>query len=338
MNGNAKRNRLIASGLVAAALLGAAGVAPALAQAGSSAPTLVSSHPQRDTLMKMLRPVTVEFTDTRLEAVIDYIRDITGARIEALWMTDRNPEGLDKDMTVSVKVENVTFLALLERVLGQASSGFDESTWQMSETGELQVGTKERLNKFKRVEMYDISDLLLEVPRYDEVPSIDLQRVLQSSGGGGGGGGGQSQSPFRDDDQNQRDQQREDRRQEKADQVVEIIQELCEPDQWIETGGSGGSIRLYESSIIVNAPDYMHRAINGYPYWPRRLTQTGVTPAGRRYVSLTTDNGISTIDGFANQEVSAVVGGQIVRSGDPGGGGRQQPPADQKKDGSGGKR
>ena len=31
------------------------------------------------------------------------------------------------------------------------------------------------------------------------------------------------------------------------------------------------------------------------------------------------DNGISTIDGFANQEVSAVVGGQIIRSG-PGGG------------------
>jgi hypothetical protein len=38
---------------------------------------------------------------------------------------------------------------------------------------------------------------------------------------------------------------------------------------------------------------------------------------GRRYVSLGTDNGVSRIDGFANQEVSAVAGGRIIRSGDP---------------------
>ena len=45
---------------------------------------------------------------------------------------------------------------------------------------------------------------------------------------------------------------------------------------------------------------------------------SGMT-GGRRWVSLNLDTGLSRVEGFAQQEVSAVVGGQIIRSG---GGGR----------------
>lgn len=46
----------------------------------------------------------------------------------------------------------------------------------MSDTGAMQVGPCERLNKFKRTEIYDISDLVLEIPNYDNAPELDGRR------------------------------------------------------------------------------------------------------------------------------------------------------------------
>jgi hypothetical protein len=301
--------------LVGIAVLALAGAAMAQGQPAAPAgePVASTGVPQRDTLMKLMRPITVTFTDQRLEDIITFIRDYTGAEIEPMWVDDRNTDGLERDRTVTVTINNGTVLRLIEAVLQKSSDGFSDNTWQMGETGEIQIGPKSRLNKFKRVQLYDINDLLMEVPEYAEVPRIDLQSVLQSSQGSGG------QSPFSGDQQNdQNDKQRD--RKKKSDEIVEIITQTVEPEQWVDGGGTGGSIRYWQGTLIVNAPDYMHRQLNGYPYWPSRMTRSGFTQS-RRYVSLTTDNGISTIEGFENAEATAVVGGHIIRSGGPGGGG-----------------
>lgn len=309
------RRSVLIAGVLAAGVVGPAGVALAQADAGGNGSVVVTTgDPRRDTLMKLMRPITIDLTDNRLEDVISFVKDFSGAPLEPLWTDDRNPEGLDKDKLITVRVNNVTVLALLERVLQQASDGdVDEHSWQLTDAGECQLGPKARLNKFRRVEIYDINDLLLEVPEYPDVPTIDLQSVLQQSGGGGGGGGG-GQSPFRDN-QGQEDMNRRER-QERAQDIIDILIEIVEPNQWIDGGGTGGSIRYWQGTIIVNAPDYMHRQINGYTFWPRRLTNVG-TMNGRRYVSLGVDTGVSRVDGFQAQEISAVVGGRIIRSGDP---------------------
>ncbi len=302
---------VIAAGTVAACC--GTAVAQAGAQPGSPGEVVVTTgDPRRDSLLKLMRPISLDQADTRLEDILAFIKDFSGAPLEPLWADDRNPEGLDRDKLVTVRVNNVTVLALLERVLAQAADGdLDENTWQLNEFGDVQLGPKNRLNRFKRVEIYDINDLLIELPTYDEVPLIDLQSVLQSSGGRGGGGG---QSPFRDDQE--QDEQDRQLREDKAQEIIDLIVQIVEPEQWQDGGGTGGSIRYWQGTMIVNAPDYMHRQLNGYTFWPRRLTNAG-TMNGRRYVSLGTDNGVSRIDGFANQEVSAVAGGRIIRSGDP---------------------
>ncbi|MFM9995579.1 MAG: hypothetical protein ACKVU4_07235 [Phycisphaerales bacterium] len=310
---NGRNGRLVLAGLCAGALLMAAG-GVASAQTLTDSSTVASSgDARRDTLMKLTRPITVNVTDNRLEDVINFIKDFSGAALDPEWIDDANPEGLDKDKLITVNATNISVLTLLERVLALASDGdISQNSWQLAPTGECQLGPKARLNKHKRVEIYDINDLLMDIPDYAEVPLIDLQSVLQSGQGGGGG-----RSPFRNDD-NQQQNDRTAIRDEKSNEIIDIITELVEPDQWLTTGGTGGSIRVWQGAIIVNAPDYMHRQLNGYQFWPRRLTNFG-SAGGRRYVSLGTDTGLSTIDGIANQEVSAVVGGQIIRSG-PGGG------------------
>jgi hypothetical protein len=305
----------------------AAGLAlPAAAQPVPAAPGAApvarqsTGHPKRDTLVKLMRPITIEFTDQRLEDVIAFVRDFTAAEIEVMWMDDRNPEGLDPESPVTLKVENVTVLALLERVLDQVRGDFGENTWQMGDYGALEIGPKERLNKRARVEIYDINDLLLDIPDYDEVPEIDLQQALQAAGsGGGGGGGGGGQGPFEEQDEEEEDERIE--RQEKAQEIIDLITALVETEQWVDNGGNGATIRYYQGSVIVKAPDYIHRGLVGYTYWPSRLTRVAQASGGRRYVTLTTDQGISTIDGIRQVPASAVVGGKIIESGPPGGGG-----------------
>ncbi|MGE3107241.1 MAG: hypothetical protein AB7G11_03080 [Phycisphaerales bacterium] len=294
------------------------------------APAVTGQVTKAGTMRLMSRPMTIDFTDTRLEDAIKFITEFTGAEIETHW-ADGNSEGLDKDFQVTMKIKSVPALQVLERLLEKAKGDFSENTWQMTDVGTLECGPKSVLNRSKRLEIYDIHDLLFEIERYDEVPQIDLQSLLQQSQGGGGGGG---QSPFRDDQQDrQRDRmQLEERARMRAEDLVALITSLVESEQWSDSGGDGGTIRLYQKSIIVNAPDYMHRAIDGYKWWGQGYKAYKV--ADRRYVSLNMGVENGTIDGIRNFPVSAVVGGRVISSDpsrNPPGGGGNKAPADKNK-------
>ena len=312
---------LTASALTGLLLVGGAVALPVRdAHAQSSAGTAASfntGNPKRDTLLRMMRPITVEFTDQRLEDIMTFLKDITGADLNVAW-SDAVGDGLDKETLVSLKAENDTALNVLERVLEKAdfASGFGGfgggSTWQLTDWGAMEVAPRDILNRRKRVEIYDIADMLVIIPSYEQAPQLDLQQVLSSSQGGGG------QSPFRDD---QQDREEQIPRDERAQDIIDVIISLVEPDQWQDNGGDGGSIRYFQGSLIVNAPDYMHRELAGYSFWPQRSTQTrqradaGDPTATRRYVSFTMDTGFADVVDFANQPVTAVVGGQLVPSG-----------------------
>jgi hypothetical protein len=256
--------------------------------------------------------------------VISFLRDFTTAEIEPLWMNDRQMTGLDPDQLITVNAQNITVLTLIEKILEQSRDDFTESTWQMSDTGALQIGPRERLNRWKRVELYDINDLLMEIPDYRDVPLIDLNQALQGAGGGGGGGGGGGQSPFGGGGGGEDRERERTERRERAEELANLIRDIVETEQWNENGGTGGSIRVYSGNLIVRAPDYMHRGIRGYSYWPSKATASR-TVNGRRYVTLTTDNSISALAGMALQPVTAVTPGQGGGGGGGGGGGNAPP-------------
>lgn len=297
--------------LLAAPALAQQAPARAPSEAGTPAQVSRSARPEAVTLSRMMRPITADFQDLTLRAIMDYLVTQTGATLEIFWLDERTGVGLDPEQIISLKVENLPALTVLERVLTKAEDAFGSgNNWQMTEWGEMQVGPTTRLNRFNRTVIYDINDLLLVLPEYPEVPTIDLQQALQSSQGGGRGG------PFRQ----QGDTQPEELPiEERAEEILTLIQDLVEPDHWIEN--TRGSIRYFKGTIIVRAPDYVHRGIVGYTYWPTRRISAVVE--GRRYVTMGVDTGISTIDGFGQQPVSAVVGGRIVSSdpANPGGGG-----------------
>jgi hypothetical protein len=323
--------RLTAVGIVAAACGltgglsdGLVGVAEAQTTTRGVPRERATGSPQRDTLLKMTRLVEIDFTDTRLEDVMRFVQEITQADIEVFWMDDRNSVGLDKDALVTLKLRRATALDLVEKVLEKVageSFGGGGNTWQMTESGTMQIGPKARLNKYKRVELYNVQDLLLELPNYTEAPDLDLQSVLQNTGQGGGSG----QSPFQDNN----DQGGPPRRpyDERLNELVNLITTLVEPEQWVDNGGDGASLRGFQGNLIVNAPDYVHRQINGYPYWPATATRVAQSK-GRRWVTLGVDSSIAKLAGFSNVPVTAVTGSGGLISSDPnrGPGGSATPP------------
>jgi len=205
----------------------------------------------------------VDFQDARLEDVMRFLEDVTGADLEPLWLDDRHASGLDPEATVSLEVSNVPVIALLERVLARTDDDFDRATWQFGEFGEVQVGPRSRLNRYDEMKIYDINDLLFVIQDFDEAPDLGLGEIIE----GGGGGGTQSDFEVEEPEGPTRD--------ERAMAIVEILVSNIEPDQWVDNGGDAASVRFYQGHLIVRAPDYIHRKIMGYPFWPRASFPAG---------------------------------------------------------------
>lgn len=261
-------------------LLGVASITgSAEAQFDQEDPTVIAM--KRQTLARLMKPITVDLEDHRLEDIFRFIADVTQADITPLWIDDRNPDGLDKDATVTVSVKNASALQLLELVLDKAAAngGFNEATWQFTKYGNFEFGPKDRLNRRKGVVLYDINDLLISVPDYTNAPVFDLNTVFQQAGQQGGGGGGQS--PF----QQQQVQVDPIDRDGKIQEIVDLIITTVEPEQWVDNGGEAATIREFRGNLFVNAPDYIHRQIFGYRWWPQRA-QTVRYVNDRRYVTL----------------------------------------------------
>ncbi|MEL6796212.1 MAG: hypothetical protein AAFO89_05255 [Planctomycetota bacterium] len=257
---------------------------------------------KRENLAKMLRPISLSVDEQPLQDVMRFLEDFTGAQLDVRYIDDRTGAGLDPESPISLDVQNISALRLLELVLDQAGrDSFEGATWQLTSWGAIEAGLKSTLNRRQRVQVYDIADLLLVLPDYQDAPEIDLQSVLQSQQGGGGG-----QSPFGGDTQGQEDEERD--LEERKDAIIDLITAIVETEQWQRNGGDGGTISVYQNTLIIRAADYMHRQIDGYRFWPSR-NQSASGLGVSRYVTFTLDTGIGTVDGFAQQPVTATTGG-----------------------------
>ncbi|MEO0511955.1 MAG: hypothetical protein AAF108_03555 [Planctomycetota bacterium] len=283
---------VVAAGVIGSSLLPVsdhAGLLGTAASAQGSAPD-PSAEVKRDNLTKLVTTnIDLTFTDQRLEDVLNFLADISGAELEPIYLDDRNAEGLDPELLVSLRARNQSALQVLERVLRLVERGqFTEFSWQMTDWGSVEIGPKPVLNRATRIEIYDIADLLFEIQDYDDFARIDLQQVLQASqqqgggGGGGGGGGAGGQSPFQ---QNQQGNNNEDRvlRGDRAAEVIALITSQIETVQWDEFGVE---IQYYDPirTLMVAAPDYIQRQLVGYPWFPPELQQISRSGDGVRFL------------------------------------------------------
>jgi hypothetical protein len=315
-------SKQITSALLAVTAGSGIGLATALAQppaapASGGANQLAPAKTGRENLTRLQKTITVDMKEWKLEDAIKHLATESEANFEPVWKTG-NEDGLDPEMLITFSAKGLDALTVLEKVLekasGDAITSDEKATWQVSEYGTLQVGPRKALNKSRRTHVYDVSDLLFEVPVYDDVPVIDLAQVLQSSGGGGGGGG-QSGNIFGGSGggagggNEERQRERRERREALVTELKAMLTSLAEKDQWEDNGGTGGTITVYQGNIIIDAPDYMHRAIAGYTWWPSMKSPAS---KAKRYVSLSGNVEAAKVIGLTPFTEGAGTGGAPV--------------------------
>lgn len=204
---------------------------------------------------------TVGFVDAEFEKVIEYMQEQTKINYAVDW-EDLEARAIERDKPVTLSLANVAARTVLNEILTQVG-GDVRLTFSVGD-GLLRVASKEKLDRDKFVLVYDIRDLLVNVPQFTNAAQLDPAQALQGVGqgggvGGGGGGGGGGQNLFQ---QGQgRGQQEAGNQQGLVDQIMDIIRQTVEPDSWRETGGGDASLRELNGQLIVYNTSDSHRQV-----------------------------------------------------------------------------
>src|SRR5690606_40573815 len=59
------------------------------------------------TIAQLSRPITIELTDARLEDIVQFLRDFTGANIEPMWRSEERRVGEEQSNTMSSYASSV---------------------------------------------------------------------------------------------------------------------------------------------------------------------------------------------------------------------------------------
>ena len=244
--------RSIAAGVAA---LGVSQSTPAEANAEVAPTTPITARaqtPRAATYDLMKTPVTIAMESGTLEQAVAYLSHLSRAPIEVLWESPRFPNGLSRDTELSFAATNLSLATALDRLAVQLSDADGTITWQVLEDGRLQFGTKESLNRFQERKIYSIEDLVFNHPQFANAPTFDLNGAMQQGRGGGGGsiiGEPKDDAPRALPSDGQMTLQ-------------ELITNTIEQEQWRVNGGSAGFIQIFQSSLIITAPPYIHRQLS----------------------------------------------------------------------------
>ncbi len=224
--------------------------------------------------------VPVDFNNNTLEQVVSYLQQVSGVDIYVDYKALGNA-GIDRSTPVTLKLQDTSVATALERVLEQLGEGQDRPQWDVQD-GVLTVSSDEAMRKRTMLRVYDIRDLLMQVPTFDNAPKLDLDNALnqgQNSGGGSGGGGGGGSGGFGGGGgggsgggsgssgsifgTSSKDEAPRLSRDELVQQIVQIIQENVDPEGWRDLGGDTGSLQELNGNLIITNTPNNHRSIEG---------------------------------------------------------------------------
>ncbi|RNC82315.1 MAG: hypothetical protein ED559_11190 [Phycisphaera sp.] len=217
-------------------------------------PVSASETPENRRVLASLESTRLPVNfDNSLGDVVNFLESVTSENFDVDWAS-LELISIDEQTPVQLNLNNVPISTVLDRIIDKVSDPLSPAGWAVRD-GIVQIASDEALRRNTVLVIYDIRDLLIEVPDYQDAPQIDLQNVLQSNQGGGGG-----QSPF-DGDQNDDNEERD--RQDRIDQITDIIRSNVDSINWVANGGDTGSIQELAGSLIIRNTPKNHRAITG---------------------------------------------------------------------------
>ena len=198
--------------------------------------------------------------------VIDFLRDVSGANLFVNWKS-LEAAGIDRNTPVTARLRNIKFSKALSIILDSVGGGQTKLGYTVDE-GVITISTLDDLSKNVAVRVYDIRDLIIDVPDFNDAPqfSLDASQNQGNSGGGGGGGqggvtqGGVSNNLFGGGG-TRNQQETGPTRQELVDSITKLIEDTVATDTWKDNGGSVGALRELQGQLIVTQTPENHRQL-----------------------------------------------------------------------------
>ena len=190
------------------------------------------------------------FDEMPFDQAIDFVTELNQLNVAVDWH-DLEQNAIDRDRPISLRLRDVTVRTLLREMLNQV--GGDTPLGFAVGEGLVRVATKAKLDRRKHTLVYDIRDLIVDIPRFANAPLMDFApqgpsgidaRHLSGNHGSlfgthGGASGLEGGSAFRNSNQLV------------VSEILDIIRETVEPDSWRETGGGDGALRELNGQLIV---------------------------------------------------------------------------------------
>lgn len=211
----------------------------------------------------------LQFDGVGFSDVIDFLRDVSGANVFVNWKTLEGA-GIDRNAPVTAKLRNVKFSKALGVILDSVGGGTTKLGYTIDD-GVITISTSEDLAKNTITRVYDIRDLIINIPDFTDAPDFSLNTTSNNSsqnpgggaGGQGGGGGQQGQSTNslfgNNSSQGGNKEDPGPTRTELVEQITKLITETVAPDSWKDAGGSVGSMRELQGQLVVTqTPENQH--------------------------------------------------------------------------------
>lgn len=203
----------------------------------------------------------IRFDEAPLDTVVEHLVATKDVNIAVDW-EDLANAGIAREKAVSLRMHGVTFKTVLNELLAQAGGSEAILSYRV-EDGRIRIATEEKLDRYKYVNVYDIRDLLVAIPRFLNAPSVNP--ASNDYAGGGvytpGSGGSFSGTFFQNsEDNSDRGGSTGIGDPQITQAVMDIIRTTVKTDSWRENGGDG-SLRELNGNLIVYNTSEAHRQI-----------------------------------------------------------------------------
>jgi len=195
--------------------------------------------------------LSVSWDEQPIVDVLQQLQDDLHVDMFVFWESD-SKDGIDKSTPITLKLPSTPAIVVLERIIGKLNVNNEPSTWQLRD-GMLEVGLKDQFTQGRSMELrtYDVMSLLFTIRDFDNAPEM----------GTTGGGGVQFGNPTEEPESQTKEQE--------VQELIDTITDFVESEQWKVHGGNC-TIRFYKGSLLVKAPDFVHRQLGGYGFAPIR--------------------------------------------------------------------
>ena len=233
-----------------------------------SAPDSRNSKHAKILGMLLYTDLTIAWDETPISEVLEQLQHDLQVDTFVFWKRDIK-DGIDKNTPITLRLSNQPAIIILERIIEKLNH-LAPHAWQLRD-GMLEVGLKESFTQASVMELrtYDVKNLLFTIRDFDNAP------VMGTTGGGGVNFGDPGEDPNRLT------------KDEEVQKLIDTITDFVESEQWKVHGGNC-TIRFYKGSLLVKAPDFVHRQLGGYSFAPLR-------PMGMKTRTINFSNGSSSV-------------------------------------------